>query len=101
MQNPNHKTCATLSAVVAGVCVQRRAELRLLNCQGWNLIGRVTIPPNCPLPAVGAVVEIQYLSASRQNNLAHEPRYLGQRPDIEPYQCIMAQLTHRMSWRAF
>ncbi|MGH7973296.1 MAG: RNA ligase family protein, partial [Limisphaerales bacterium] len=87
-----HKFYATLSAVVSRINPQRSFELRLLNCQGWIVIGNVTIPPNHPVPPVGAVVEVRYLYAFKESNSLYQPTYLGQRTDIEPHECISAQL---------
>jgi bifunctional non-homologous end joining protein LigD len=90
-----HKFYATLSAVVANINGQRSVELRLLNCKGWIPVGNVTIPPNHPVPAVGAVVEVRYLYAYRESNSLYQPIYLGQRKDVEQHECIMAQLKYR------
>ena len=89
----------TLSAVVAGINAQRSAELRLLTSQGWIAIGSIPIPHNHPVPAVGAVVAIQHRPAAPESKALCQPRYLGQRRDMEPHECLMAQLTHRMTWR--
>src|ERR1051325_456866 len=43
-----HKFYATLSAVVSKVNAQRSVELRLLNCQGWNVVGRCSAPLRHP-----------------------------------------------------
>jgi bifunctional non-homologous end joining protein LigD len=87
-----HKFYATLSAVVANINAQRSVELRLLNCKGWIVVGNVTIPPNHPVPPVGAVVEVRYLYAYRESNSLYQPIYLGVRKDIEQHECMMAQL---------
>ena len=99
IQKPKSQSQATLAAVVAGVNAQRSAELRLLTSQGWIAVGRVTVPPNHPVPTIGAVVEIQHGLATPDTRVLHQPRYLGQRRDMEPHECLMAQLTHRMTWR--
>ncbi len=90
-----HKFYATLSAVVSRLNPQRSVELRLLNCQGWIVVGNVAVPPNQPVPAVGAVVEVRYLYAFRESNSLYQPTYLGVRKDIEAHECIMAQLKFR------
>ncbi|NBV25538.1 MAG: WGR domain-containing protein, partial [Proteobacteria bacterium] len=71
-----HKFVATLSAVVAKVNQQRSVGLRLLNHEGWQSVGNVTIPPNQPVPKVGAVVEVRYLYAYPDGSL-FQPVYLG------------------------
>ena len=87
-----YKFYATLSAVVSKINAQRSVELRLLNCQGWIQVGNVTIPPNQPVPAVGAVVDVRYLYAFSESKSLYQPTYLGQRNDIEQHECISAQL---------
>src|SRR5690349_7735538 len=100
IQTPKAQSHATLAAVVAGINAQRSAELRLLTSHGWAVVGRVTVPAKHPVPAVGAVVAIQHLPANAESKTLCQPRYLGPRRDIEMHECIMAQLTHGMNWRA-
>jgi bifunctional non-homologous end joining protein LigD len=97
-QDRRSQSHATLSAIVAGINAKRSAELRLLNSQGWNVVGNVTIPRNQPVPAVGAVVEVQHCLIGPSEAL-NQPRYLWQRRDIEQHECIMAQLTYGLIWR--
>jgi len=87
-----HKFCATLSAVVAKVNPQRSVEVRLLNGEGWVPAGNVTIPPNHPVPRVGAVVEVKYLYAMPGSGSLFQPIYLGVRTDVEPHECVVSQL---------
>ncbi|MEN9575302.1 MAG: hypothetical protein RL514_3157 [Verrucomicrobiota bacterium] len=86
-----HKFVATLSAVVAQVNAQRSVGLRLLNHEGWQPIGNVTIPANHKVPAVGAVVETRYLYAYRDGSL-FQPVYLGERNDVRQEECVVSQL---------
>jgi len=86
-----YKFVATLSAVVAKVNQQRSVALRLLNHEGWQPVGNVTIPPNQPVPNVGAVVEVRYLYAVPDGSL-YQPVYLGVRHDVEPHECVVSQL---------
>ena len=86
-----HKFVATLSAVVARVNAQRSVGLRLLNHEGWQAIGNVTIPANHKVPAVGAVVEVRYLYGYRDGSL-YQPVYLGERSDVRQEECVVSQL---------
>ncbi len=86
-----HKFVATLSAVVAKINAQRSVGLRLLNHEGWQAIGNVTIPANHQVPAVGAVVETRYLHAYRDGSL-FQPVYLGERSDVRQEECVVSQL---------
>jgi bifunctional non-homologous end joining protein LigD len=90
-----HKFYATLSAVVSKLNPQRSVELRLLNCKGWVPVGNVTIPPNHPVPSVGAVVEVRYLYGFKESNALYQPTYLGQRKAIEQHECILAQVKYK------
>jgi bifunctional non-homologous end joining protein LigD len=86
-----HKFVATLSAVVAKLNQQRSVGLRLLNHEGWQAVGNVTIPPNQPVPNVGAVVEVRYLYAFPDGSL-FQPVYLGERSDVDVTECGVSQL---------
>jgi bifunctional non-homologous end joining protein LigD len=90
-----HKFYATLSAVVSKHNPQRSVELRLLNSDGWNPVGNVTIPANKPVPPVGAVIEAKYLYAYRESHTLYQPTYLGERSDIGEHECVMSQLKYK------
>ena len=87
-----YKFYATLSAVVAKVNPQRSVEIRLLDKDGWQPAGNVTIPANQKVPVVGAVVEIRYLHAYRESGCLYQPTYLGVRQDVEAHECVASQL---------
>ena len=91
-----HKFVATLSAVVAKVNQQRSVALRLLNHEGWQSVGNVTIPPNQPVPTVGAVVEVRYLYGYPDGSL-YQPVYLGERSDVDATECVVSQLKFKAS----
>ena len=86
-----HKFVATLSAVVAKANAQRSVGLSLLNHEGWQPVGNVTIPPNHKVPSVGAVVEVRYLYAYPDGSL-YQPVYLGERSDVTPEECVVSQM---------
>ena len=86
-----HKFVATLSAVVAKVNQQRSVGLRLLDHEGWQPVGNVTIPPNQPVPNLGAVVEVRYLYAYPDGSL-YQPVYLGERSDVDVTECVVSQM---------
>ena len=92
-----HKFTATLSAVVSRVNIQRSVELRLIGRIGWLTAGNVTIPANHEVPEVGEVVEVRYLYAFRESGILYQPVYLGKRTDIEPAECMTAQLKYKSS----
>jgi len=86
-----HKFVATLSAVVAKVNQQQSVGLRLLDHEGWQPVGNVTIPPNQPVPNLGAVVEVRYLYAYPDGSL-FQPVYLGERSDVDVTECVVSQM---------
>ena len=94
-----YKFVATLSAVVAKLNQQRSVALRLLNHEGWQPVGNVTIPANHSVPPVGAVVEVRYLYAVPDGSL-HQPVYLGERSDVEPHECVASQLKFKATEEA-
>jgi bifunctional non-homologous end joining protein LigD len=87
-----HKFCATLSAVVSRVNDKRSVEVRLLNDEGWQPAGNVTIPVNADIPLVGQVVEIRYLYAFPESGAMFQPVYLGKRIDVTQMECTTKQL---------
>ena len=86
-----YKFVATLSAVVAKLNPQRSVGVRVLNHQGWQPIGNVTIPPNHSIPKVGAVIEVRYLYAYPDGSL-FQPVYLGERNDVSAEECVASQV---------
>jgi bifunctional non-homologous end joining protein LigD len=90
-----HKFCATVSCVVAKLNVQRSVEIRLLDKDGWQNCGNVTIPANHAVPKVGQVVEVRYLYAHRESHALYQPVYLGPRSDVEPEECVLIQLKYK------
>ena len=84
-----YKFTATGSFIVEAVNGGRSVRLKLF--QEEKSCGNVTIPPNHPLPEVGAVVEVRYLYAFRGGSL-YQPVYLGERDDIVPEACVIDQL---------
>jgi bifunctional non-homologous end joining protein LigD len=90
-----HKFYATLSAVVSQVNPQRSVELRLLDGQGWQSVGNVTIPANQPVPDVGQVVDVRFLYAFKKSNALYQPVYLGPRQDIGQEECVLSQLKYK------
>lgn len=90
-----HKFVATLSAVVAKVNVQRSVQLRLLNHEGWQVVGNVSIPVNHSIPGVGAIVEVRYLYAYPDGSL-FQPVYLGERSDLGVEECVVSQMQFKV-----
>ena len=80
----------SLSAIVAKQNDKRSVGLILLDNGNPINVGDVTIPPNYPVPPVGAVVEVRYLYAYPQGSL-YQPGYLGERTDITPDECVASQ----------
>jgi bifunctional non-homologous end joining protein LigD len=90
-----HKFVATLSAVVSKVNQRRSVEIRLLDDEGWQIVGNVTIPANHTIPGTGEVVEVQYLYAHRQSGVLYQPVYLGKRDDVAQEDCLRSQLKYK------
>ncbi len=88
-----YKFCATASFIVARLNDQRSVLLRLIDQAGTA--GNVTIPPDQPVPQVGAVVEVRFLYAFRQSGCLYQPVYLGVREDTDPSECTADQLKYK------
>ena len=82
------KFVKSASVIVESVNTQRSVNVRAV-C--GTPLGRVTIPPNYPVPAVGAVVEVRYLTIHRGGALI-QAVYLGERTDIPAEECTLDQL---------
>lgn len=72
---------------------KRSVAMELLNAEGVAVgVGNVTIPSNYDIPAVGAVVEVEYLYAYEGGSL-FQPQYKGVRDDLEAASaCLLSQL---------
>ncbi len=91
-----YKLYESASFVVTQVHATKRSVSLALYAKGQIVeAGNVTIPPNQPIPAAGAVVEVRYLYAFRQSGAVYQPVYLGVREDIEPAECTTGQLKYR------
>ena len=65
--------------------------MEMLTADG-TAVGKVTIPPNRDTPEVGQVIEVRYLYFV--GSLV-QAVYLGQRFDIGPEACTLAQFKRR------
>ncbi|MGJ6127276.1 WGR domain-containing protein [Mycolicibacterium sp. Y3] len=90
------KFVATISAMVTTVNQQRSVGVSLLDGDGWRAVGNVTVPANQGRPQIGDVVEIRYLYAADGGAL-YQPVLLGVRDDVEPAECVVAQLKLKAS----
>lgn len=88
------KFVETASAVVTKVNAKRSVALGVFENGKGVAIGNVTIPANHEIPAVGDVVEVQYLYAYKGGSL-FQPVYLGKRGDIEAHECLISQLKYK------
>lgn len=61
-------------------------------------VGNVTIPPNYDVPAVGDIVEVEYLYAYKGGSI-YQPVYRGKRPDVDIEACIIGQLKFKPEGR--
>lgn len=85
------KFVATVSAVVTAVNQQRSVGVSLFDGAAWQAVGSVTVPANRDVPALGDVVEVRYLYATPGGAL-YQPVLLGVRDDVDPAECLTAQL---------
>jgi bifunctional non-homologous end joining protein LigD len=86
------KFVETLSALVTAVNGRRSVGLSLHGDGGLTFVGNVTIPANHDVPPSGAVVEVRYLYAAPA---LYQPVYLGVRDDVEPSECVVAQVKYK------
>lgn len=86
------KFVATVSAVVTAINQQRSVRVSLLDGSAWVDVGAVTVPANQGVPQIGEVVEVRYLYATVDGGALYQPVLLGVRTDVEPLECVVAQL---------
>ena len=86
------KLVATASAVVTAINRQRSVRVSLLQGATWRDVGAVTVPANQSVPQIGDVVEVRYLYATPGGGALYQPVLLGVRTDVEPPECVVAQL---------
>jgi bifunctional non-homologous end joining protein LigD len=93
-----YKFVESASFVVTGHNAKRSVALGLCNGDGEEKLvpaGNVTIPPNHPVPDVGAVVDCRYLYCLRQSGAIYQPVYIGPRSDIPASECTTDQLKYK------
>lgn len=83
------------SFIVSGLNAKRSVSLSLRRGDSLVPAGNVTIPPNHSVPAPLAVVEVRYLYAFPESGHIYQPVYLGEREDISPTTCTVAQLKYK------
>lgn len=89
-----YKFYETASFVVSSINAQRSVQIAVMAGAACLPVGNVTILPNFPVPAIGAVVEVRYLYAYAGGSV-YQPIYLGERSDISPSDCSMSQLKYK------
>lgn len=91
------KFVESASFIVTGHNAKRSVTLGLLAEDGGGIVpaGKVTIPANHRIPAVGAVADCRYLYAFRESGSIYQPVYLGEREDIPAEDCTTTQLKYK------
>lgn len=78
-----HKVQESSTFEVVKVNAQRSVAIALHDDSGTVVpMGNVTVPANHPVPAVGTLVEIEYMYRF-ENGALMQPKYKGERTDIE------------------
>lgn len=95
-RDPNslkHKFTESSTCCVLAQNQKRSVQIGLLDNAGRMVpVGNVTIPGDAPLPAPGALVEVQYLYFN-PGGAFEQPVYLGVRNDILAHEATLAQVT--------
>ena len=87
----------TASFIVANHTKGKRSVgLELIDAGGNRTsVGKATIPPNKDVPAIGAVVEVEYLYAHRGTNAIFQSKYLKPRTVVSVDECKLTQLIYK------
>jgi bifunctional non-homologous end joining protein LigD len=87
----------TATFIVANMTKDKRSvglELIDDNTGDRVFMGKVTIPPNYDVPAIGDLVEVRYLYAYR-GGAVYQPTYLGKRNDSDLTDATMKQIIYK------
>jgi bifunctional non-homologous end joining protein LigD len=87
----------TASFIVANHTKGKRSVgLELIDENGNRTsVGKATIPPNKDMPAIGAVVEVEYLYAHKGTNAIFQSKYLKPRTVVSIAECKLTQLVYK------
>lgn len=86
------KFVESASCVVMETTIGKRSvKFGLYDGANFVEYGKVTIPPNQPIPSTSDIIEVRYLYAYR-NGALFQPVYLGLRNDIAESECDVSQL---------
>lgn len=89
-----YKFYKTASVIVSKHNDKHSIAMEMIDNEKKVFVGKVTIPPNQDIPAVGAVIEVRYLYAYEGGSL-YQPIYKGVRDDVDPNECLMNQLIYK------
>jgi bifunctional non-homologous end joining protein LigD len=92
-----YKFYKTATFIVANETKDKRSvglELIDDNTGQRIFMGKVTIPPNYDVPAIGDLVEVRYLYAYR-GGAVYQPTYLGKRNDSDLTDATMKQIIYK------
>ena len=92
-----YKFYKTATFIVANETKDKRSvglELIDDNTGQKIFMGKVTIPPNYDVPAIGDLVEVRYLYAYR-GGAVYQPTYLGKRNDSDLTDATMKQIIYK------
>ena len=92
-----YKFYKTATFIVANETKDKRSVgLELIDDNTGHRIfmGKVTIPPNYDVPAIGDLVEVRYLYAYR-GGAVYQPTYLGKRNDSDLTDATMKQIIYK------
>jgi len=81
------KFWSSCSCVVLKINAKRSVQVGL----SGQYIGKVTIPPNWTVPAVGQVIEVKYLYVASEGGSLYQSIYLGPRDDVDAKECTFDQ----------
>lgn len=74
---------------------KRSVAMEVLDKEAWVSVGNVTIPGSKDIPAVGALIDVQYLYAYRGGAL-FQPVFKGVRTDLEEVDCAIEKLVYKL-----
>lgn len=89
-----YKFLATGSFIVVAHNTKRSVQIGAMTPSGLHTMNNVTIPPNHAIPAIGRIIEVEYLYAFPATHALCQPVYLEERDDVTREECLLTQLKY-------
>lgn len=74
---------------------KRSVGMEILDQGVWTGVGKVTVPANKDMPAIGALIDVNYLYAYPNGGSLFQPQFRSERTDYLEADCTTEQLNYK------